>query len=352
MRITEFSNMTQKKSWNDFLIQHFGSFLQSWEWGEMMKADGRKIWRLALQGDNEKILMSALIIKYDLPFAKSYLYIPRGPVFSLSLTDSFLWQNFFLKIKEIATKENSIFLKIEPQIFADDLISSKFLKEIGFKKSYFSVQPQKTLIVDLSKSAEELLEAMHSKTRYNIRLSRKKGVVIRGWPASSAMERFGIFWRLMRETASRDKIRLFAESRYRRVFEIFGACEPLVGGCELYTAEYVSPEKNNEILAAIFVIHWGETAIYLYGASASRYQNLMASSLIHWEAMLDAKIKGLKHYDFWGIDEKKWPGITRFKKGFGGKEVEYLGTWNYVFKPLWYHIYKLMKKINFKFLIL
>jgi lipid II:glycine glycyltransferase (peptidoglycan interpeptide bridge formation enzyme) len=73
----------------------------------------------------------------------------------------------------------------------------------------------------------------------------------------------------------------------------------------------------------------------------------MASYLIQWEAILDAKIKGFKFYDFWGVDEKKWPGITRFKTGFGGKEVEYVGAWDYVFQPGWYWIYRIAKQMKF-----
>ncbi len=145
----------------------------------------------------------------------------------------------------------------------------------------------------------------------------------------------------MRETAGRDKIRLFAESHYRRVFEIFGESDM----CELYAAEHVSPEGANEILASILTVRWGKSATYLCGASASRHQNLMASSLIHWEAILDAKIKGLEHYDFWGIDEARWPGVTKFKKGFGGREVEYVGAWNCVFRQGWYWMYRLGRKI-------
>ena len=343
MVIVEFNKKEQKKEWNDFIVAQGGSFLQSWEWGEVMEADGRKIWRLAVQEDGGKILMAALAVKYDLPFKKCYLYVPRGPVFIASPGEPSFWREFLYKIGEIAAAKNAVFLKIEPEIEAAAFENLDSFRDLSFRKSRLNVQPRKTLILDLSKSAEVLLEEMHSKTRYNIRVSRKKGVVIRGWPGQAAAERFGIFWRLTRETAGRDKIRLFPESHYRRVFEILGQS----GLCELYAAEYVSPEGVNETLASILTIRWGKTAVYLYGASASRYQNLMASSLIHWEAILDAKIKGLKHYDFWGIDERKWPGITRFKKGFGGRQVEYVGAWDHAFKPLWYRIYKLGKGLKF-----
>lgn len=348
MRIIEFGNESQKKVWNDFILNHGGSFLQSWEWGEVIMADGRKIWRLGMVEENTgRILCAALIIRHDLPFKKCYFYVPYGPVFILSPADPSLWQNFWYRIKEIAAAQNAVFFKIEPQIASAVFKSNHIFEELGFRKSRSNVQPRKTLILDLAKSDEELLEEMHPKTRYNIRLARKKGVVVRGWPGRSAGERFEIFWRLMLQTASRDKIRTFPKSRYRRVFDILGKIDPPAGGCELYTAECVSPEGVNEILASIFVVRWGEAATYLYGASSGRFRNLMAPYLIQWEAILDAKIKGCKYYDFWGVDERKWSGVTRFKKGFGGEEIEYVGSWDHVFKSGWYWIYKIARNLRF-----
>ncbi len=116
MRVIEFQKENQKKIWNDFVRSCPGSsFLQSWEWGEVEKADGRKIRRLIIEGDikDEKIfLMSALIVKRDLPFQKSYFYIPRGPLFFVFPTDPFLWQEFLYRVKEVVGPENIIFLKI------------------------------------------------------------------------------------------------------------------------------------------------------------------------------------------------------------------------------------------------
>ncbi|MDP1629182.1 MAG: peptidoglycan bridge formation glycyltransferase FemA/FemB family protein, partial [bacterium] len=309
MRIIEFANNNQKESWNTFIKNCGGSFLQSWEWGEVMRADGQKIWRIAVQEDGGRILAAALLVRRDLPFKKKYLYVPHGPVFSSSPADASLWQEILYKIKEIALEE--LFLKVEPSFASDNLDFLKILNGFGFKKSSGGVQPKKTLVLDLLKSHEDLLEEMHSKTRYNVRLAQKKGVKIRGWPGLSALEHFETFFNLSEETASRDKIRLFPKSHYRYVFEILGRSDPPAGGCELYTAEY-----QNEILASILVVFWGDTATYLYGASSDKFRNLMASYSIQWEAILDAKLKGLKYYDFWGIDDKKWPGVTRFKRGF------------------------------------
>ena len=83
----------------------------------------------------------------------------------------------------------------------------------------------------------------------------------------------------------------------------------------------------------------------MHGASDHDYRALMAPYLLHWEVIKYAKEHGLSEYDLWGIDEKKWSGVTRFKKGFGGREVKYTGSYDYVFMPIWYRLYRLWQAL-------
>ncbi len=76
---------------------------------------------------------------------------------------------------------------------------------------------------------------------------------------------------------------LHPESYYRKMFETIPA-EIL----KLYMAEY-----ENKIIAANIVIHYGNTATYLHGASDNEYRNVMAPYLLQWQAILDAKKAGL-----------------------------------------------------------
>ncbi len=71
----------------------------------------------------------------------------------------------------------------------------------------------------------------------------------------------------------------------------------------------------------------------------------MATHFLQWQAISEAKKLDMKYYDFWGIDEKKWPGVTRFKKGFGGQEIIYPGTFDLIFQPLWYQAYNLARRV-------
>ena len=271
------------------------SFLQSKEWMDFQKALGRKVWEM--DGIN--------VVKHNLPFGKSYLYSPRCR------------GDFLKKIKEIAKKENAIFFKIEPLDFA---------RGKPFKKST-NIQPRKTLILDITKSEEELLKQTHHKTRYNIRLAEKKGVLVK-----KDKNKFADFWKLIQQTTKRDGFWPHPKEYYKKMIEI--------SGVELFLAIY-----KDEVIAANIVVFYKKTAIYLHGASDYKYRNLMAPHLLQWQQILEAKKQGCTEYDFWGINEKKWPGVTRFKKGFNGKEVIYPGAYDLIFQPMWYRVYKIARKI-------
>ena len=87
------------------------------------------------------------------------------------------------------------------------------------------------------------------------------------------------------------------------------------------------------------------TAYYLHGAMDREYKSLMAPYFMHWEIIKKLKVEGCKLYDFWGIDAKKWPGVTRFKLGWGGDQKEYPGSFDLVISKFWYFIYGLARKI-------
>jgi peptidoglycan pentaglycine glycine transferase (the first glycine) len=215
-------------------------------------------------------------------------------------------------------------------------------------KKTIDIQVSKTIILDLIKSEEELLAAMHQKTRYNIRLAEKRGVKIREAGVSSPLlspangagkEGLGVvggfekFWDLMSATVNRDGFRLHEKEYYKKMLE--------VENIKLYFAEF----EGKVICAGIFSF-FGDTAIYLHGASSDENRELMAPHLLQWELIKKAKSLGCKYYDFFGIDEKKWPGVTRFKRGFGGQELNYPGTFDIIFDKRKYIVYKLLRIIR------
>ncbi len=303
----EIKEITNKEQWDEKIGSFKQSqFLQSWEWGEFQENLGRKVWRLYLDGD------FALVIKMPLPMNKSYLYIPRTCV---------TFNEAKIKIlRELAKQEKSIFIKIEP--------IKQNLLDFGLKKVK-SFQPQKTLILDLSKSEEELLMAMHQKTRYNIRLADKKGVKIK----EGRKNDFDVFYNLMLNTYQRKNKKLFSKEYYQKLINN-------ISEAKIYLAEF-----EEKVICANLIMFYGDTVTYLHGGSAQEHKNVMAPYLLQWETIKKAKELGYKYYDFWGIEEH-YLGVARFKKGFGGIEIEYPGTFDLVMDKLWYWAYQVVKKFK------
>lgn len=368
----------KKENLENFLKENSGSLLQSWDWGEFQKTLGRKIWRFGLGDGN--LRASALIVKYNLPFGKCYFYCPRGPIlnsqFPISNSQTIL-KLLVNKAKEIAKKENSIFFRIDPEVTLENKELISVLENLGFIKSKKETQPKDTLILDISKSENEILAQMHHKTRYNIGLARRKGVKIR---QSIDLKDVDQFYNLMLKTSKRDKFFPHPKEYYKMQIDILGK-QNLV---RLFVAEILEaqnsklevqnpvPKTQNlkskiqdaevkvRMIAAAIVSFYGQRATYLHGASDYQFRNLMAPHLVQWEAILEAKRRGCRYYDFWGIEPKNckiqkslkqdWAGITRFKRGFArtslgglGKEVNYIGAWDLPIQKGWYWIYHLAR---------
>jgi len=298
--------VTNKEQWDSQIgSQKMSQFLQSWGWGEFQQRLGRKIWHLDLNGEY------ILVIKMPLPFNKSYLYIPRTKVEFDQAKISFL--------RDLAKEKGCIFIKIEPL--------NQALGNFGFKKVK-PVQPAKTLMLDLSKSEDELLAEMHQKTRYNIHLAEKKGVNLKICQA----EEFPIFYDLLVDTYRRKGKKLYDRDYFHKLYH-----DHLT---KIYCAEY-----KEKILCANMIVFYGDTVTYLHGGSSEKDKNIMAPHLLQWLTIKKAKELGFKYYDFWGIEER-YPGVARFKRGFGGFEVDYAGTWDLPLDKLWYYLYKVVKKFK------
>lgn len=342
-----FLSEKDKDKWNDFILNNRGSFLQAFEWGEIQEKMGREVWRMWMVDekiDENQPIFAAQIIKHDLPFIKkSYLYSPHGPIYRRGIIEkiSNIYGNFvpkkkeyfndFLKaVKDLCKKEDAIFFKIEPLLKSE--LHKNYLAETTLKKSGKEIQPPETIILDLQKSEEELLAEMKPKTRYNINLAQKYKVEI---VKSQDGTQFDKFWNLMKETAKRDKFFLHSKEYYQRLAEVKS---------ENFRNEIYLATLEDKVLAAAMINFFNGKATYLHGASSSENRNMMAPYLLHWKIIKDAKSSGYKEYDLWGISEK-WPGVTRFKRGFGGAEKKYLGAYDLAVDRFWYFVYSLARKV-------
>lgn len=291
------------------------------------------------QGDHVPTFW-ANIIEHKLPIVGKYFYIPHWPEarilnFKFSILD---------EVVNLARKNNIGWIRIEPSdSHALDLIRANW----RITKAPHNMQPREILVIDISKPEEQLLSEMKPKTRYNIRIAQKKKVEIIESSGQQVNDYIDEFVRLVRITSARDKIVSHPAEHYRKMFEVLNS-----DIISLYSAQY-----GGNIIAANIVIFFGDTAIYLHGASDNKYRNVMAPYLLQWQAILDAKKQGIKFYDFGGIrmsdlgpvtSDKSWAGITRFKIGFSPKTepVIFPGSYDIVLNPARYNLYRIIQKIK------
>ncbi len=185
--------------------------------------------------------------------------------------------------------------------------------------------PSHTIFINLRHSEEELLMRMKPKTRYNIRLSSRRGVKVR----RCGLDQMPVWYELYRETASRNGIVLHDFSFFDSVLKSRGGHSQSPAMVELLVAE-----AEQEPLAAMFLVITGKRATYLYGASSVKKRNLMATYALQWKAITLAKEYGCSEYDLFGVAPEPNPshpmyGLYRFKSGFGGEMFHRMGCWDY-----------------------
>lgn len=214
-------------------------------------------------------------------------------------------------VAQLAVKHRAFQIVIEPKYFNHQ----KLIYNWGFRQSRSPFLPTKTIHIDLSKSEKTLLEEMHYKTRYNIRKTQNSKLKIQN---SKDIETFADFWQ--RCALKQRGMFLSQKKEITTLFRTFGKW-----------ADLILVSKDKEILSGILMVKTKNIAYYMYAASSPLGKKLFAPTLNVWQAILLAKKAGCKVFDFEGVyDErfplKSWKGFTRFKKSFGGKEIEYPGA--------------------------
>ena len=309
----------------------YSSILQSYEWGQLKEKFGWKPIRIVLE-EGEKMVAGISILKREIPFIRhSLFYAPRGPI--IDFTDKEVIHNLLDCVEKEADRNHALSLKIDPELPEGETRALNNLSSLGFEKALKQVQPRATLILDLKPELDELLAGFEEKTRYNIRLAEKKGVVIKEDNSQKGVEAFS---QLYQVTAKRDNFMIHPASYYQAIREIiFNAG---LGTCFLAYFQ-------DKPVAGVIIFAFGGKIWYMYGASASEYRNVMPNHLLHWEVIKWAKNKGYREYDLWGIpanphEQHPLYGVYRFKKGFKGQLVKYIGAYDFPYSPLLYHAFE------------
>lgn len=322
------------ESWlADFRAVHL---LQTRPWGELKSSFGWQPvrWVTSLTGSTT----GAQILFRNLPLGFSIAYIARGPV-TAHAPGNLDWSKLWPELDKVCRARRAIFLRIEPDTWEDDTVPAS--PPPGMVSSPQSIQPPRTILVDLKAGEDELMARMKQKTRYNIRLAEKKGVHV--YPTTDLAD----FYQLMTITGKRDRFGVHSLEYYQTVYNLFAP----TGNCCIFQADF-----EGEPAAALMVFAYGERAWYLYGASSDQHREKMPAYLLQWEAMRWAKAQGAFEYDLYGIpdlpeseleneftqrSDDLW-GVYRFKRGFGGNIRRAAGPWDRIYQPTLYRAYQFL----------
>ncbi len=320
-------------AWERAVAAAQGNILQTPAWGQLKTKFGWS-WDIVTVGNPQWPEAGALILYKPLPLHLGTLaYIPRGPV--VDWANEGLAAHLFLAIEARIRQRRAWALWVEPEL-RDTPENRARLERLELRASTHTVQPPRTILVDIGGSEEAILAAMKQKTRYNIRLAERKGVTVR----EGTLDEAATFYGLITETGSRDAFGIHSEAYYRQALALFQA----KGNGALLLAEV-----EGEPVAGLMVFALGATAWYFYGASSNRHREKMPPYALQWAAIRWAKAHDCTTYDLWGIpdadeaaleaqfetrDDDLW-GVYRFKRGFGGQVTRYVGLWEKSLHPLY-----------------
>jgi len=303
-----------------------GHFVKSMKWVAF-----KKPWKfdcIISTDDKGEIRGSMLIILSRVPHTKyTHMYCPRGPV--VDDGDIHTLKELCEEAKILGKKYNSYCFSTDPDITDSDTAYLDDLKSAGFivnntKNRPEYLHPLQVFRLYLNgRTEEDIFASFHSKTRYNVRLSERKGVTCRIGTKDDLPE----FHKIMIETASRDGFM----ARSLKYFEdMYDALSP--ENLRLYLIEY-----EEQIISGAVAIYYGDKLWYLYGASSNRERNRMPNYMMQWEMIKWAIEKGCNIYDFRGVmgdvEKSALEGLVRFKQGFGSDQVDFVGKLDMLFMP-------------------
>lgn len=305
--------------------------LQSYEWGEVKARTGWRPLPFLLLDPYGILRGASLLLKRPTPLGRSIFYCPRGPAIDFRDTEAF--ENWVRLVRREAASHRAILVKIDPPIPVAENQAAELFRRSGFRPlrtgpNFEGTQPRFVYKLDLKRSLEDILASFTPKTRYNIRLAERKGVEVR----VARRDNLSTFYSILQETATRDRFRVRTIAYFESLWELLVER----GLARLFLAEY-----GGRIIAGTMAFLFGGQCWYIYGASSNLHRNVMPNYALQWAMITWAKEQGCRVYDFRGVSGDMSPdnplyGLYRFKRGFSGRLVEYLGEFDLPLAPVFY----------------
>jgi lipid II:glycine glycyltransferase (peptidoglycan interpeptide bridge formation enzyme) len=307
--------------------------LQSWAWTETKAQTGWRAQRMLWAADGRPAAAAAFLsrrLSARVPVA--VCYVPKGP--ALDWSDAELAGQVLRWIQDEARRRGAIFVKIDPDVREDAATGQAvqaLLTQRGWRLSGEQIQYRNTMISDLTPDEEALLANMKPKWRYNIRLSERRGVIVRDGTTADLPAFYGMY----AETGERDGFLVRPYPYYESIWSRF-----MMQGL----AHLLMAELDGALVAGLILFRFGGTAWYFYGASTAVGREAMPNHALQWAALRWAKGSGCTRYDWWGApdtlaeSDPMW-GVYRFKLGFGGEFVPWIGAWDFPVHRALYWLY-------------
>ncbi len=322
---------TEKKEYNA-VVEHP---LQSFEWGEFRQKTGVKVIRRGFF-ENEKLVSGFQLTIHKIPKTPFTIgYLPKGEMPTKEVIE---------ELQKIGREEKCLFIQFEPNIEYSKEQETK-IKNLGLIDAAHPLFTKYTFVLDLTKTEDELLQNMHQKGRYNIKVATKHDVTV---IEDNTQKAFEAYWQLTEMTTKRQKFYAHTKQYHLQQWETFEhIAKSNQLSSHLFTARY-----DGKIVTTMLFFVFHDTLYYPYGASSSEHRNVMHSNLTMWEGIRFGKKLGLKKFDMWGAlgpdpDPKDpWFGFHNFKEKYGPNHVEFLGSYDLVIYPLLYQAYKVADKLR------
>lgn len=305
--------------WNKIVEKYpEANFLQSPEYGKMNEILGCKVFSEDFEG-KAYVLMVVRNAKRG-----RYLEIPCGPL--VDFKDKKLVEKVFAKIIKTAQEEKCVFVRMRPQLKAD-ADNLKLLEKMGMEKSPMHLAAEHTVMIDLTKSEEELLAEMRRQTRYEVRRADKLGIKVE---KSNDKAIFEEFHAVQAETAKRQNFVPPSQEVLLAEKEAFG------DNITIYKAT-----SEGKPVAYGLIIKSGAEADYYEAASTELNRKLPGAYALLWQAMRDLKKEDYSRFNLWGIapagqPNHRYAGVTTFKTGFGGEILEFVPAHDLVISKIKY----------------
>lgn len=317
----------KQSEWDEFVTAHQdANFLQSWDFYEFYFSRGFDIVRRGIYDENGQ-LVGVYAGEVEPAKRGRHLAVAGGPIFDW--TNQEVKNLIFSDMKQQAKKLKCTFVRVRPQL-QNTPENAKIFQQLGFRKAPMYLSVEFAGVLNLENSEEEILKNMRQRLRRALRKAEKNQITIEKTSDPKAIHDF---YQIELQTAKRHDFYAFSEDFLTKQFAAFAKNDEAV----LYIAKL-----NGEILAENFMIFYGNEASYHYGVSSELGTKYSGAPLLHMEAMRDARKRGIKRYNFWGIvDENdtkhRFYGVSVFKRGFGVEELKYLEARDLVLDKISYY---------------